>query len=92
MKKVNELIRNYEARGATPCKYDSVMGEKIGKMAASLINKGVVGGKAVVYFEGMNPFKQSPVVVPLVDVTNKNTLNNKGLYGEEVLKRNGVVA
>lgn len=108
MKKVNELIRNYEARGATPCKYDSVMGEKIGKVAAGLINKGVfggkavvgeeggsggravLGGKAVVYFEGMNPLKVAPAVVPLVNVTNKNTLNNTDLYGNEMLRKNGV--
>jgi len=104
MKKVNELVRNYEARGATPCKYDSVMGEKIGKVAAGLINKGVAGsrpsgvgldgsavrGVAVVYFEGMNPLKEAPAVVPLVNVTNKNTLNNSDLYGNEILRKNGV--
>ena len=122
MKKVNELVRNYEARGATPCKYDSVMGEKIGKVAAGLINKGAAGGTdsgsrpagvgsgaagsssrglkaalgsavrgvAVVYFEGMNPLKEAPAVVSLVNVTNKNTLNNKDLYGDEMLRKNGV--
>jgi len=90
LSKVNELLCNYEARGATPSKWDSVMGKKIGKKAAELINKGTTGGKAIIYFEKMNPLKEDPVVVHLTDISNKNTLNNCTLYNDKILKENGV--
>ncbi|MEI6831245.1 MAG: 6-phosphofructokinase, partial [Candidatus Omnitrophota bacterium] len=88
--KVNKILFNYEARGATPDAYDIHMGEKIGVVAAKLINDNTIGGKAVVYFEGMNPLKDEPVVVDLVGVSDKNNLNNSDLYTEEELIKNGV--
>jgi len=88
--KVNELIENYTARGATPTKYDTTMGEKIGKQMAKLINGVITGGKAVVYFEGADAEKEEPTVVPLTDISNKNTLNNSDLYNDEMLRENGV--
>lgn len=88
--KVNECIENYEARGASPSEYDRVMGRKIGRKIAELINEGVVGGKAVVYFEGMDAMSDDPVVVDLEGVSDKNNLNNPELYTEDDLERNGV--
>jgi 6-phosphofructokinase len=88
--KVNQLLENYEARGATPTEYDRVMGEKVGRKMAQLINDGVKGGKAVVYFEGMDAMKEEPVVVDLVGVTADNNLNNAGMYPAEILQENGV--
>ncbi|MFH0863002.1 MAG: 6-phosphofructokinase [Candidatus Altiarchaeota archaeon] len=88
--KVNQLLENYEARGATPTEYDMIMGRKIGETMAKLVNDGVKGGKAVVYFEGMNPILEDPVVVDLVGVSDKNNLNNRELYPEEILQENGV--
>ncbi len=88
--KVNELLENYTARGATPTKYDTIMGEKIGKQMAKLINEGITGGHAVVYFEGADAEKEEPTIVPLIDVSNKNTLNNSDLYNDEMLRENGV--
>ena len=88
--KVNELIRNYEARGATPGSYDSIMGEKIGAKMAETINSGITGGRAVVYLQGMDPRKEDPAVMPLVGVSNKNTLNNADLYNDQMLRENGV--
>lgn len=90
IQKVNELLENYTARGATPTKYDQIMGEKIGKQMAKLINEGVTGGKAVVYFEGADAEKEEPTIVPLINVNNKNTLNNSDLYNDEMLRENGV--
>ncbi len=90
IKKVNELLENYTARGATPCKYDQIMGEKIGKQMAKLINQGMTGGHAVVYFEGTDAEKEEPTIVPLTNVSNENTLNNSNLYNDEMLRENGV--
>jgi len=88
--KVNQILENYEARGATPTEHDRVMGRKIGAKMAELVNNGVKGGKAVVYFEGMNPLREEPVVVDLVGVSDKNNLNNRELYPTELLQENGV--
>ncbi|MFH1721258.1 MAG: hypothetical protein ABH950_01490 [Candidatus Altiarchaeota archaeon] len=88
--KVNELIENYEGRGATPCKSDEIKGLRIGKKMAELVNTGVKGGKAVVYFEGMDPVTEEPVVVDLVGVSDRNNLNNPTLYPDEVLRENGL--
>jgi 6-phosphofructokinase 1 len=90
IKKVNELLENYTARGATPTKYDNVMGEKIGKQMAKLINEGTTGGHAVVYFEGADAEKEEPQIVPLTNVSNENTLKNTGLYNDKMLRENGV--
>ncbi|MDP2642348.1 MAG: 6-phosphofructokinase [Candidatus Peregrinibacteria bacterium] len=90
IQKVNELLENYTARGATPTKYDSTMGKKIGAQMAKLINEGTTGGHAVVYFEGTDAEKDEPTIVPLIDVSNKNTLNNSDLYNDEMLRENGV--
>ncbi|MCX6695230.1 MAG: 6-phosphofructokinase [Candidatus Altiarchaeota archaeon] len=89
-KKVNKMLETYEARGATPTEYDRIMAEKIGRKMAELINNGVKGGKAVVYFEGMNPLTEEPAVVDLVGVSDKNNLNNTTLYPTEILQENGV--
>ncbi|MBU1999023.1 MAG: 6-phosphofructokinase, partial [Candidatus Omnitrophica bacterium] len=88
--KVNRVVLNYEARGATPDAYDILMGEKLGVVAAQVINQGITGGKAVIYFEGMNPLTQEPEVVDLKGVSADNNLNNPDLYPEEELIRNGV--
>jgi 6-phosphofructokinase/ubiquinone/menaquinone biosynthesis C-methylase UbiE/poly-beta-hydroxyalkanoate depolymerase/phosphoglycolate phosphatase-like HAD superfamily hydrolase/DNA-directed RNA polymerase specialized sigma subunit len=88
--KVNRILFNYEARGATPDLYDIHMGEKIGAVAARIINNNIIGGKAVVYFEEMDPLEEEPEVVDLVGVSDKNNLNNPDLYSEEELIRNGV--
>ncbi|MFH1398436.1 MAG: 6-phosphofructokinase, partial [Candidatus Omnitrophota bacterium] len=88
--KVNRVILNYEARGATPDAYDILMGEKLGVVAAKIINDNITGGKAVIYFEGMNPKEEEPMVVDLVGVSDKNNLNNADLYPEYELIRNGV--
>jgi 6-phosphofructokinase len=88
--KVNQILENYEARGATPSEYDRVMGEKIGKKMAQLVNEGVTGGKAVVYFEGQDALTEEPTVVDLVGVTAENNLNNQALYPIEILQHNGV--
>ena len=88
--KVNELLENYTARGATPCEYDSVMGQKIGGKIAEIINTGTVGGHAVVYLEDMDAMKDEPLVLPLKGISNKNTLNNAALYNDEMLRKNGV--
>jgi len=85
--KVNEILVNYEARGAAPTKYDSVMGQKVGGKAAVVVNEGVTGGKAVVYFEGMDPRYENPFVVDLVGVSAKNNLNR---FPDEELIKNGV--
>lgn len=90
IKKVNELLENYTARGATPTKYDQIMGEKIGKQMAKLINENTAGGHAVVYFEGADAEKEEPVTVPLINISNENTLKNKTLYSDEMLRKNGV--
>ncbi|MFA6305990.1 MAG: 6-phosphofructokinase [Candidatus Gracilibacteria bacterium] len=90
IEKVNEIIENYEARGATPTKYDRIMGEKIGKKMATLINEGAIGGHAVVYFEGTDAEKEEPTIVPLTGVSNENTLKNPDLYNDEMLRENGV--
>ncbi|PIZ76319.1 hypothetical protein COY05_01610 [Candidatus Peregrinibacteria bacterium CG_4_10_14_0_2_um_filter_38_24] len=90
IQKVNELLENYTARGATPTKYDTIMGEKIGKQMAKLINEGISGGKAIIYFEGTDAEKDEPTIVPLTDVSNENTLNNSDLYNDEMLRKNGV--
>lgn len=88
IKTANECMENYEARGATPGSVDSVMGEKLGRVAAQeVINKGITGGRAVVYLEGMDPLKEDPIVMPLERISNKNTLN---LYSDETLKKGGV--
>jgi len=89
-KKVNQLLENYEARGATPTEYDRLMGIKVGRKMAELVNDGVKGGKAVVYFEGMDARREEPVIVDLVGVSDKNNLNNKELYPTEMLQENGV--
>lgn len=88
--KVNRILENYEARGATPSEYDQVMGRKVGAKMAQVVNEGVTGGKAVIYFEGMDPFTEYPVVVDLVSVSNQNNLNNEELYPTEELQENGV--
>ncbi len=89
-KKVNQLLENYEARGATPTEYDRVMGMKVGRKMAELVNRGVKGGKAVVYFEGMDAMREEPAVVDLVGVSDRNNLNNAELYPTEMLQENGV--
>jgi len=88
--KVNLSIQNYEARGVSPSEYDQAMGRKVGKKMAELINKGVTGGKAVIYFEGMNAMTEDPEVVDLVGVTADNNLDNAGIYTEKMLRENGV--
>ncbi|MFH1403666.1 MAG: 6-phosphofructokinase [Candidatus Altiarchaeota archaeon] len=89
--KVNQVLENYEARGATPSERDRVMGQKVGWRMAELVHEGVTGGKAVVYSEGMDPLTQEPVVVDLVGVSDKNTLKNTHLYPQEELQKNGVL-
>ena len=84
------LAKNYEARGATPSEYDRVMGQKVGKKMAELVEKGIKGGKAVVYFEGMDAMSEDPAIVDLVGVSDKNNLNNNEIYPDEILQKNGV--
>ena len=91
IKKVNEVSQNYEARGASPSSRDIVMGRKIGRKMAEVVNSGEKGGSAVVYFEGMNAFTQEPVVVPLDNVTDENNLNHPDLYNDKVLRNGGVL-
>ena len=88
--KVNEMLLNYEARGATPSEYDQVMGRKIGKKMAEVVNDELAGGRAVVYFEGMDAMLEDPRVVPLKGVGDKNTLKNADLYSDDMLRENGV--
>lgn len=88
--KVNQIYENYEARGATPTEYDTIMGQKIGTKMAELVNDGVTGGKAVIYYEGMDARTQEPVVVDLVGVSDENNLNNPKIYHAEMLQENGV--
>ena len=85
IEKVNEVLQNYEARGASPSEYDMEMGRKIGIKMAEVVNSGVV------YFEGMNAFTQEPVVVPLDNVTDENNLNHPDLYNDKVLRNGGVL-
>jgi 6-phosphofructokinase len=88
-KKVNEMLKTYEARGASPSEYDSVMGRKIGKKWAELINEGTTGVKAVVYFEGMDAMTEDPFVVDIETVSAENNLNQT-YYSDELLQENGV--
>ncbi len=88
IEKVNEVLQNYEARGASPSLRDIVMGRKIGKKMAEIVNIGAKGGSAVVYFEGMDPFTQDPDVVPLDNVTDENNLD---LYDDQVLSDGAVL-
>lgn len=86
----NECLKNYEARGATPGSLDSIMGKKLGKAAAKVVNEGITGGRAVVYLEGMDPRTQDPIVMPLTGVSNKNTLDKNPAYNDEMLRKGGV--
>lgn len=90
IEKVKGASQSYEARGATPSRYDQVMGAKCGRMMADLINNGVSGGKVVVYPEGVDALTRDPVVMDLREVSDKNTLRNKVLYPDEILEDGGV--
>ena len=91
IEKVNEVLQNYEARGASPSLRDIVMGRKIGKKMAEVVNSGEKGGHAVLYFEEMNAFTEDPVVVPLDNVTDENNLNHSDVYSDEILSDGGVL-
>lgn len=88
--KVNEVIKNYDGRGATPTEFDQNMGRMVGRGMAEVVNSRTKGVKVVVYFEGMNPFNQQPVVVDLNTVSADNNLSNSNLYPEDTLRRGGV--
>lgn len=88
--KVNEVIKNYDGRGATPTEFDQNMGRMVGRGMAEVVNSRTKGVKVVVYFEGMNPFNQKPVVVDLNTVSADNNLSNSNLYPEDTLRRGGV--
>ncbi len=87
--KVGEGLETYHARGESPNKDDQVMGQKSGKKMAQLVRERVIGGRAVVYLEGMN-LDQDPVVLNLVRINNENNLADKEVYPEDMLRRGGV--
>lgn len=86
--KVNVTTQTRQPRGTRPSYYDRTMGLKVGKRMAELVNEGVVGGKAVVYFEGVDAMKYDPEVVDLHGVSNGSTL--LGMYSDDLLRKGGV--
>lgn len=88
LNRVNVTTQTRQARGTRPSYYDKVMGWRIGKKMADLVNEGVVGGKAVVYFEGVDAMKYDPEVVDLHGVSHGSTLLN--MHSDDVLRRGGV--
>lgn len=90
IEKVRGASQSYEARGATPSHYDQVMGAKCGRMIADLVNRGVTGGKVVVYPEGVDVLTEEPVVMDLREVSDKNTLRDGVRYPDKILEDGGV--
>lgn len=88
LKKVNVTTQTRQPRGTRPSYYDRAMGLKIGHRMAELVNDGVIGGKAVIYFEGVDAMKYDPEVVDLHGVSNGSTLLS--LHSDEVLRKGGV--
>lgn len=88
--KVGEGMQTYEPRGASPTEYDTLMGQKLGEKMAKVVNDGIIGGRVVVYLDGMDPRKQEPVVLDLRNVTNGNTLANEDRYPDAMLRNAGV--
>ena len=88
LNKVNVTTQTRQARGTRPSYYDKMMGLRIGNKMAELVNEGVVGGKAVVYFEGVDAMQNDPEVVDLHGVSQGSTLLS--LHSDEVLRKGGV--
>jgi len=88
-KKVNVTTQTRQPRGTRPAYYDRTMGARVGRKMAELMNEGVTGGKAVIYFEGVDAMQNDPVVVDLHGVSQGSTLKN--MYSDEVLRRGGVM-
>lgn len=88
LSKVNVTTQTRQARGTRPSYYDRAMGLKIGNKMAELVNEGVVGGKAVVYFEGADAMQEDPEVVDLRGVSHGSTLLS--LHPDDELRRGGV--
>lgn len=86
--KVNVTTQTRQPRGTRPAYYDRAMGLKIGNKMAELVNEGVVGGKAVVYFEGADAMQEDPEVVDLRGVSHGSTLLS--LHPDDELRRGGV--
>ncbi|MBP9771000.1 6-phosphofructokinase [Candidatus Gracilibacteria bacterium] len=88
LNKVNITTQTRQSRGTRPSYYDRTMGLRIGNKMAELVNEGVVGGKAVVYFEGVDAMQNDPEVVDLHGVSQGSTLLS--LHSDEVLRKGGV--
>lgn len=88
LNKVNVTTQTRQARGTRPSYYDRTMGLKIGNKMADLVNEGVVGGKAVVYFEGVDAMQNDPEVVDLHGVSQGSTLLS--LHSDDELRKGGV--
>ncbi|MCX6735059.1 MAG: 6-phosphofructokinase [Candidatus Peregrinibacteria bacterium] len=86
--KVNVTTQTRQARGTRPSYYDKTMGLRIGNRMAELVNEGVVGGKAVVYFEGVDAMQNDPEVVDLHGVSQGSTLLS--LHPDGELRKGGV--
>jgi 6-phosphofructokinase len=86
--KVNVTTQTRQPRGTRPSYYDRTMGLKVGKRMGELVNEGVLGGKAVVYFEGVDAMKYDPDVVDLHGVSHGSTL--VGMYDDDELRKGGV--
>lgn len=80
-------LLSYEARGAGPNGHDSQMARRLGFKMAGLIRDGVQGGRVVYYGWGEDPYHTEPRVASLSEV---GTGDGLAMYGDEVLKRNGV--
>lgn len=80
-------LQGHEARGAAPSEVDQLIGKNSGEVMAEVVKKGVPGGYAVVYLEGMDPAREKPRVLPLGMVTADNNLNR---IPDHVLRKGGV--